>query len=218
MREKQRILIAEDHTIFREGLRAMLAEVPEFEVVGETDNGRDAFQLAGKLSPTIVIMDLSMPDTSGTDAIANIKRRYPEIKVVALTSHKAEAYVKASLKAGANGYVLKDDSCKDLLVAIEKVLRGDTYLSPGVAGKVVSGYLAGGGNEEPATAWDNLTRREREIIRLIADGRKNKEIAELLFLSPKTVEKHRANLMKKLDLHSASELTAYMLKQEIDPG
>jgi DNA-binding NarL/FixJ family response regulator len=207
-----RVLIAEDHTILRDGLRALLAQAPDLQVVGEAGDGREAMRCANELQPDIVLMDLSMPNVNGTEAIRAIKRRLPQTKIIALTGHKSEEYVRATLEAGADGYVLKDDTHSDLLLAIRSAVRNGTYLSPGISRNVVQGYLKGDSEAAPRTSWDKLTHRERGIIKLIAEGYKNREIAEYLSLSPKTVEKHRSNLMRKLDLHNASAITAYAME------
>lgn len=211
--EKKRIVIAEDHTILREGLRSLLSTNPDFEVVGEAEDGREAIRCVEKLTPDLILMDLSMPRTSGMDAIREIKRLSPGTKVLALTVHKAEEYVLAALESGADGYVLKDATHSELKVAIENVLSGKPYLSPGISEKVITGYLQGRKTEKPCSSWDTLTQRERQVLKLIAEGYKNKEIADYLCISVKTVEKHRANLMKKLDLHSASALTAFAVEK-----
>lgn len=208
---KYRVLIAEDHTILREGLRALLSLDPNVEVVGEVDNGRDAVRAISTLNPDLVLMDLSMPGTDGLAAIREIKRRYPKTKTVALTVHKTEEYIRAALQAGASGYVLKDATRAELMMAVKTALSGKTYLSPGVSEKVVNGYLDGRTPEKTSTPWESLTAREREVLKLIAEGHKNREIAVYLSVSIKTVEKHRSNLMKKLDLHNAPALTAYAI-------
>lgn len=210
--EKHQVLIADDHTILRDGLRALFSSEDDLEVVGEVDNGRDAMRCLSTLKPHLIVMDLSMPQLNGTEAIRHIKKRYPEIKVVVLTFHRAEEYVRASFDAGADGYVLKSDSQTELLAAMRSALRGKTYLSPGIADKVVIGYLGQQGAPAGTLSSNTLTHREREVLKLIAEGHKNKEIAEVLSISPKTVEKHRANLMKKLGLHSAAALTAYAIE------
>jgi DNA-binding NarL/FixJ family response regulator len=207
-----RVLIAEDHAILREGLRALLAQAPDLEVVGEAEDGRGAVRAASELRPDIILMDLSMPHMNGTEAIRAIKRRLPQTKIIALTGHKSEEYVRATLQAGADGYVLKDDTHHDLLSAIRSALKNGAYLSPAISRNVVLGYLKGEAASTGQTSWDRLTHRERGIVKLIAEGYKNREIAEYLSLSPKTVEKHRANLMRKLDLHNASAITAYAME------
>ena len=212
MKSPVRILIADDHTILRAGIRSLLDMVPDFQVVGEADNGKDAIYLAGQLKPDLLLSDLSMPKTNGTEAIQRIKSRYPDIKVLVLTVHKTEEYVHAALKAGANGYVLKDDTSDELINAIKNIAMGKTYLSPSICSEVVMGYLADPSIERISTSIDQLTSREREVMKLIAEGYRNKDIAEYLSISLKTVEKHRSNMMKKLDLHSASGITSYAIK------
>ena len=209
--EKFRIILVEDHRILREGLRSLLAGVPNLEVVGEAANGLEAIRAVGNLHPDLVLMDLSMPKMDGLDAIAEIKNTCPECRVLVLTVHKAEEYIFSALKAGANGYLLKDATHQELKVAIENVLAGKTYLSPGVSETLVEFYLDGKEPPKTESVLGSLTQRERQILKLVAEGYKNKGIADYLCISIKTVEKHRANLMKKLDLHSASELTAYAL-------
>jgi DNA-binding NarL/FixJ family response regulator len=209
MEKPYRIVIAEDHTILREGLRALLSAEPQFDVVGEAEDGRAAIRLCEDLVPDLVLMDLSMPRMHGLEAIKEIKRQSPDVKIIALTVHKTDEHILATLQAGADGYVLKDATHSELVMAIKNVLKGKRYLSPGVSEKVIEGYLEGKETLRTRSAWDTLTRREREILKLIAEGYKNKEVADYLCISLKTVEKHRANLMKKLDLHNAAELTAF---------
>jgi DNA-binding NarL/FixJ family response regulator len=158
-------------------------------------------------------MDLSMPKMDGMDAIREIKKRCPSTKVLALTVHRTEEYILATLRAGADGYVLKDATHAELLMAIRSVLMGKRYLSPGASEKVIEGYLDGRKTLRSHSPWDTLTQREREVLKLIAEGYKNREIADYLYISVKTVEKHRANLMKKLDLHSTSALTALAMEK-----
>lgn len=213
MTKPYRIIIAEDHTILREGLRALLSADPRFEVVAEAPDGRAAIERCENLTPDLLLIDLSMPRMNGLEAIGEVKKQNSDMKVIALTVHKTEEYILAALQAGADGYVLKDATHSELVMAIEHVLTGKRYLSPGVSEKVIEGYLEGRKTLKSKTAWDTLTGREREILKLIAEGYKNKGIAEDLCISLKTVEKHRANLMKKLDLHSAAELTAYAMKK-----
>jgi DNA-binding NarL/FixJ family response regulator len=211
VKEESRIVIAEDHTILREGLRSLLSSEPELRVVGEAKDGREAIRRVEQLEPDLILMDLSMPRMNGVEAIREIKNRIPETKVLALTVHKAEEFVLEVLQAGADGYILKDASAEELVMAIRSVLGGQRYLSPAVSQMVIEGYLAG--RKTCESPWDTLTKREREILKLIAEGHKNKEIADYLCISVKTVEKHRANLMKKLDLHSAAALTAYAMER-----
>jgi two-component system response regulator NreC len=213
VKKSYRIVIAEDHTILREGLRALLSADAQFDVVGEAGDGRAAIRRCDELAPDLVLMDLSMPRMHGFDAIKEIKRQSPEIKIIVLTVHKTDEYILATLQAGADGYVLKDATQSELVMAIRNVLEGKRYLSPGISDRVIEGYLEGKETIKTSSAWDTLTRREREILKLIAEGYKNKEVADHLFISLKTVEKHRANLMKKLDLHNAAELTAFAMEK-----
>ncbi|MDH3884343.1 MAG: response regulator transcription factor, partial [Desulfobacterales bacterium] len=198
MKEKVRIVLAEDHTILREGLRALLTADPDFEIIGEAADGREAVRFVEKQIPDLILMDLSMPRMTGMDAIREIKKRYPQTKIIALTVHKTEEYLRTTLQAGADGYVLKDATHEELMMAVESVLKGKTYLSPGVSGRVIEGYLEGKESQMPPSTLGLLSQREREVLKLIAEGYKNKEIATDLCISLKTVEKHRANLMKKL--------------------
>ncbi len=212
MKSPYQIVIAEDHTILRQGLRALLSSDPDFEVVGEAEDGRAAIRSVETLSPDLLLMDLSMPRMTGMEAITEIKKGSPATKIVVLTVHKGEEYVLSALKAGADGYVLKDAGRDELVAAVKNVLAGKRYLSPDISEKVIGGYLEGRRTLK-ATPWDTLTQREREILKLIAEGHKNKEIAEHLFISLKTVEKHRSNLMRKLDLHNTAALTAFAMEK-----
>jgi len=213
MKKQYRIAIAEDHTILREGLRALLISEPDFEVVCEAGDGRDAIQCVEEHQPDLILMDLSMPRMNGLEAIKEIKKRSRTTMVMALTVHKSEEYILATLQAGADGYVLKDTTHAELVSAIRHVLSGKRYLSPGVSEKVIEGYLEEKRIVKTRTAWDTLTKREREILKLIAEGYKNKEIADYLCVSLKTVEKHRTNLMKKLDIHNVATLTAFAMEK-----
>ena len=213
MSQKFQIVIAEDHTILREGLRSLLCSSPNFEIVGEAEDGREAVQSVGKFKPDLILLDLSMPRVTGLDAIREIKRQNAETKVLVLTVHKTEEYILTALKAGADGYVLKDATHTELMIAVKSVLSGKHYISPGISDKVLEGYLEGRETLKTQTSWETLTHREREILKLIAEGYKNKEIADYLCISPKTVEKHRANLMEKLSLHSVQALTTFAIEK-----
>jgi DNA-binding NarL/FixJ family response regulator len=208
---RHRIFIAEDHALVREGLRSLLFSHPNLQVVGEAGDGRKAIRGVEKLNPSLVLMDLSMPRMGGVEATREIKKNWPKIKVLALTVNDSEGYVLEALKAGADGYILKDSTHAELMQAIRDVLSGKRPLSPGVSEKVIEGYLGNEKTKQVRTPWDTLTPREREVLKLIGQGYSGREIAETLFISLNTVEKHRANLMAKLDLHSVSALTAYAL-------
>lgn len=184
MNTKLTIVIAEDHAILRDGLRSLLERTGRFDILAEADNGRDAVNLAVSHEPQIVLIDLSMPIINGTEAIPQIRRRLPDTKIIALTMHKAEEFVRAVFAAGANAYVLKDDSHAELLGAVDKVIAGQTYVSSGVSGHVVSGFLSSrrvvDSDESAPFSWDSLSVREREILKLVAGGSRNKEIASHL--------------------------------------
>jgi DNA-binding NarL/FixJ family response regulator len=212
VKEKHRILIVENHALLRAGLCALLSARPEFEVVGEAANGHDAVAAARALEPDLVLMDISMPGMTGIEAIIDIKRRSPATRVIVVTMHKTEEYVQASLRAGASGYLLKDAGDEELRAAIRAVLAGKIYLSADVSGAIIERYLAGEQSVGTARRAQDLTHRERQVLKLIAEGHRNKYIAEYFSLSIKTVEKHRSNLMQKLDLHNSSMLTSYAIE------
>ena len=211
MEDKKRIFIAEDQTIVRDGLRALLSSNPNFEVVGEAEDGRELIRNIEEYNPDLILMDLSMPRMNGMEAIKEVKKLLPDTKILVLTIHKTEEYILPVLKAGADGYVLKNDTQAELMTAIKSVLEGKSYLSPGVSQKVIEGYVEGSKTVKTKSSWDTLTQREREILKLIAEGYKNREIADDLCISIKTVVKHRANLMEKLDLHNVSALTTFAI-------
>lgn len=209
------ILLADDHSILRAGIRSILNTKSDLNVVAEVDNGMDAVKSALTVKPDLLLTDLSMPKKNGTESIAEIKKRLPGIKCLVLTMHNTEEHIRMALNAGADGYVLKDDSHEELLTAIKTVLSGKTYLSPSICGNIITGYLNTSASDAPKSSWDTLTNREKEIVKLIAEGYRSKDIAEQLSISIKTVEKHRSNLMKKLDLHSVSSLTNYAIQKGI---
>ncbi len=213
MSQTYRIVIAEDYPIIREALRALLSSNPHIEVVGEARDGQEAIRCVQKGKPDLILMDLSMPRMNGMDAIREIKKRCPETKILVLTAHEEDEYIEEALKCGANGYVLKDSTHTELTLAIQKVLEGKYFVSPAISGKFVDVYLQSKKPVKPTTPWDTLTRRERGIMKLVAEGYKNKEAAAFLCISPKTVEKHRANLMQKLGVHNVSDLTALAIEK-----
>ena len=213
MVEKKKIVIAEDQKILREGLKSLLSSSDDFEVVGEAEDGLNAVRCVEKFSPELLLLDLSMPKMSGISAIKEIKSQFTETKILVLTVHESEEYILEVFKSGADGYCLKDASHSELLMAIKSVLSGKRYISPGISGKVLEGYLDDRETLKSSSSWDSLTQREREILKLVGEGYKNKEIADYLCISAKTVEKHRSNIMEKLALHTASALTAYAIKK-----
>jgi DNA-binding NarL/FixJ family response regulator len=213
MQPKARIVIAEDHTIVREGLRVLLSSEADFEVVGVAEDGREAVQCVDNLTPDIILMDLSMPGMHGLEAIREIKIRAPDTKILVLTIHKDEECILAAFQAGANGYVVKDATPTELVTATKTILKGKPYISPWVSETVIDGYVQGRTALKQRSSWDTLTPREREILKLVGEGHKNREIADILCISVRTAEKHRTNLMKKLDLHSVSALTALAMEK-----
>lgn len=212
---KTRILIAEDHALLRDGIKSLLETGSGIEVVGEARDGEEAIRLYQELLPDLVLMDLSMPKVNGVRAIKAIKNDFPEARILALTVHAADEYVYSALKAGAQGYVLKEANSEELLMAVQYVLDGKSFISPSVSDKVISGYIKGKAAEEGMEPWKGLTDRELEVLMLVAEGAKNKEIAGKLYISVKTVEKHRANLMRKLNLHNASEIRTFAVNNNL---
>jgi DNA-binding NarL/FixJ family response regulator len=210
-----KILVVDDYPIFREGIRAILSKTANLEVVGEAENGSIAVQKANQLQPDLILMDLMMPIMNGTEAIRIIKQRQPLTKIIALTAQKSHDYVQAAFEAGANGYILKEDTSNILIAAIESIIGGQTFLSTGVCDTILSGFLGHSENSRAATTWCRLTVREREVMKLVAEGYKNREISVHLSLSIKTIEKHRSNLMGKLNFRSVSELTSYAIEHNL---
>ena len=205
-----RLLIADDHTLMREGLRALLDGESDIEVIGEAGNGRTIVKMVEDLSPDVVLMDISMPQLNGIEATHQIKDLSGSTRVIALSMHADRLFVQGVLKAGAAGYLLKDSAFDDLAQAVRAIFKGKMYLSPGVAGVVVEGFL--NTNGEPAKDEVGLTPREREVLQLVAEGVATRDIATQLHISVKTVETHRRALMKKLDLFTVAELTKYAIR------
>lgn len=207
-----RILISDDHSIMREGLRALVEGRPGMTVVGEAENGRRAVELAAELRPDVVIMDVTMPELGGVEATRRITGVRPETRVIALSVHSDRRFVLQMFRAGAAGYLLKDCAFEELIRAIRAVVEGQAYLSPNIAGVVVGEFLRNLTAEE-APAFGNLTGREREVLQLMAEGKTTKEIAGLLRVSVKTVESHRRQVMEKLQIGSIAELTKYAIRE-----
>jgi len=210
-----KILIVDNYPIFREGLRAILSSESNLEVIGEAENGTMAIQKASQLKPDVILMDLMMPIMNGTEATRIIKQRQPSTKIIALTAHKSHDHIQATFEAGANGYVMKDDSRNNLLAAINSVLSGQVFLSSNICETILGGFLGHSENARSAVSWCQLTLREREVMKLVAEGYKNREIALHLSLSIKTIEKHRSNLMGKLNFRSVTELTSYAIEHSL---
>jgi len=210
-----RILLADDHSIVREGLRALLERQQEFEVVGDVADGREAVEMAETAFPDVVVMDVAMPGLNGIEATRRITARSPRTGVVILSMHSDESYILRSLKAGARGYLLKDSLQADLIDAVRAAAQGKSFFSPKVSKVLQEDYI----NELQARGaedtWDLLTDREREILQLVAEGKTNKEIAALLNISPYTIDTHRGHILQKLNLHSAPELILYAIRKGI---
>lgn len=207
-----RVLLADDHKILRQGLRTLLEQEKDIQVVGEADNGRSSVKLTGELAPDIVIMDVAMSDLNGIDATRRITEADPRTRVLALSMHSDGRYVKGMLQAGARGYILKDCAAEELTHAIRTVMAGQVYVSPGVTGTIVNAYVR---QLTAAGAPATLTRREREVLQLLAEGGSTANIAAGLHLSVKTIETHRKRIMDKLDIRSIAELTKYAIREGI---
>jgi two-component system, NarL family, response regulator NreC len=207
-----RIILADDHQIVRQGLRSMLEEVPDMEIIAEADNGRTVLKLAQELLPDVIIMDLSMPELNGIEATRQILSEAPEVKVIALSMHSDSLFVLNMIKSGASGYLLKECALEELVKAIRAVVDHKTYLSPEVSDIVIRDLVAGWQTTN-ASAFSVLSPREREVLQLMAEGRSTNQIADGLCVSVKTVETHRKQVMTKLGIHSVAELTKYAIRQ-----
>jgi two-component system response regulator NreC len=210
-----RLLLVDDHAVVRSGLRMLLEPEADFEIVGEAGSGREALKAVAEMRPDIVLMDIGLPDISGIEAAAEIKRLRPETAIVALTIHEDEEYFFKMLAAGASGYVPKRAAPEELLTALRAAATGEVYLYPSLAKLLVTDYLAQDSAARQAETLDGLTDREREVLAHLADGASNGEIAETLSISPKTVARHRENIMRKLGLHSRTELVKYAIRKGI---
>jgi DNA-binding NarL/FixJ family response regulator len=209
---RSNLVLVEDHAILREGLRALLELEPDLRIVGEAANAIDAVAAIDLVNPSLVITDIALPGGSGIELIGRLRMARRQLKILVLTAHNSEEYIRAALNAGADGYVLKDATRADLLQAIRAVLSGQTYLCSSVTAKVVSGYLHPKAEESPDSAADQVTGREREVLTRVALGESNKLIARALGVSVKTIEKHRANLMRKLTLHNTAAVTRFAIR------
>jgi len=210
-----RILLADDHAVMRTGLRLVLERQPDFRVVGEASDGREAVALAQQHKPEVVVMDIGMPNLNGIEAARQVTAALPEVSVVILSMHSDEAYVLRALKAGARAYLLKESAESDLIAAIRAVHNGKAFFSPAVSRMLVEDYIRQLQDREIEDSYELLTTREREVLQLIAEGRSNKEIAHMLNLSLYTVESHRGNLMEKLNLHTVPELILYAVRKGV---
>ena len=213
MTPKTRILVADDHTLIRKGIVELLAAQPDMEVVAEAGNGREAIDKAAAAAPDLVLMDIGMPELNGLEATQEIKNRFPDVRVLMLTMHDREDYLFQALRAGAAGYILKGADVQDLLAAIRSVQAGGIYLYPTVTAKVLGDFLRRVESGEDQGSLEGLTEREREVLKLIAQGKTTAEIAQLLVLSPHTVQTHRDHIMEKLNLHRKAELIKYAIRK-----
>jgi DNA-binding NarL/FixJ family response regulator len=210
---KLRILLADDHTLVRQGLRRILEENPEWEVVAEVQDGREAVDRTLELKPDIVIMDVAMPQLNGAEATRQIARKAPQVRVLALSMYKDESYVSRALQAGACGYILKDSVDADLIRAVTAVSAGKSFFSPTVAKMMLDDYVRSMEQKGISDRFELLSGREREVFQLIAEGNTNKKIAKILSLSTSTIETHRSRIMEKLDLHNTAEIIHYALRK-----
>lgn len=213
--KKIRILLADDHKLMRSGLRLLIEQQPDLSVVGEAADGREAVALAKSLRPDVAVMDISMPNLNGIEAAQQITQGHAELAVIVLSMHPDESYVLRALKAGAKGYLLKDSAESDLITAVRAVARGKSFFSPAVSKVLLDDYIRKLKRSGAEDAYDLLTPREREVLQLVAEGKSNKEVANLLNLSVYTVETHRSNIMQKLNLKGVPELTLYAVRKGI---
>jgi DNA-binding NarL/FixJ family response regulator len=213
---KTRILIADDHAIVREGVRALLSLADDLEVVGEAPGGREAIALASRLEPDLILMDIAMPDLGGLEATLEIRRLVPQAKIIVLSQYGDPEYVRRFLKAGVSGYVLKNAAGADLVSAIRAVVRGGLVLDPEIARSAFEGD--GGGGADGPDPYETLTDREKQVLKLVAEGRSNKEVAALLDISVKTAMSHREHVMLKLKVHNRTELIRFALRHGVIQG
>jgi len=212
---KIRVLVTDDHAIVRDGICALLALTGDIEAVGVAANGRVALEMVRKLTPDVVLMDIAMPIMGGLEATRRIRKEFPKVKVLALTQYDDKAYVFPVIEAGAYGFISKTAASSELAAGIRSVHRGDSFLSPSVARFLVEDYQQVARMKESQDPYEQLTNREREVLKLVAEGHTTQEIADMLVLSPKTVEGHKTNLMAKLDIHNRTELVKYALRKGI---
>lgn len=211
------VLLCDDHRILREGIKSLLEKAPDIHVVAEASDGSEAVAKVQQIVPDIVLMDITMPGMNGLEATRQIKALNPSVKVLILTMHESNQYIAQFLRSGASGYVLKDTAASELVGAIRAVNNGDAFLYPSIARKLLEEYFQKVHTGEEAESFDGLTQREREILKMIAEGQSNKQIADTLSLSVRTVQAHRANLMAKLHMHDRTELVRYAIRKGLIP-
>jgi two-component system response regulator NreC len=210
-----RLLLVDDHAVVRSGLRMLLENEEDTEIVGEAGTGQEALQLIEQLKPDLVLMDIGLPDLSGIEVTQRVKQRWPDVAIVALTIHEDEEYFFKMLQAGANGYVPKRAAPEELLTAVRTAYEGGVYLYPSLAKLLVKDYLAAEHDASTSATLDGLTEREQEVLTHLAEGASTQDIADVLFISPKTVARHRENIMRKLNLHSRTDLVKYAIRKGI---
>lgn len=207
-----RVYLVDDHTILREGLRLILSQAPGVQIVGEQGDGRAAMEEIDQLKPDLVVLDISLPSLSGVEIARQIRKYHPEMKILVLSRHDNQEYVEQLLKYGVQGYILKEEAGSDLLKALDVIRKGENYLSPRITKHLVTGMERKKSANDP---FEILTNREREVLKLVAEGKSNEKIAQALWISAKTVKVHRANIMRKLDIHKVADLVKYAIKAGI---
>jgi DNA-binding NarL/FixJ family response regulator len=206
------LVLADDHTMFRQGIKRIIGTRADLKIIGEANDGLELLELMKKVKPNLVVLDISMPNLRGLEATREIRRCYPDVKILILTMHKSRAYVHHAIQDGAQGYLLKEDADTEFFAAIDAIRNGKTYLSPLILPEILPLLTARGSKCEPTACPDPLTSRERQVVKLLAEGKSNKEIAELLFISVRTVEHHRTNAMVRLNIKKTIDLVKYAIE------
>jgi DNA-binding NarL/FixJ family response regulator len=212
---KIRVVVVDDHTVVRDGVCALLALAPDIEIVGEAGDGREALEKLREVSPDVVLMDVAMPMMGGLETTRRIRKEFPNVKVLVLTQYADKEYVFPVIEAGANGFISKTAASSEIATGIRSVYRGDSFLSPSVAKLLVENYQQLGSSRESSDPYNQLTDRDREVLKLLAEGHTNQEIADILLISPKTVDGYKTSLMDKLDIHNRIDLVKYALRKGI---
>jgi DNA-binding NarL/FixJ family response regulator len=207
------IILADDHTMFREGIKRIIESKRSLRIIGEVNNGLELLDQLKRVQPDLVILDISMPYLRGLEATREINKAYPKVNVLILTMHKSRAYLHHAIEAGVNGYLLKEDADHELFSAIEAIREGKTYISPLLSPGLTDRAPKGGHEAKSLSSRESLTLRERQVLKLVAEGKTNKDIADLLFISTRTVENHRANIMRKMDFHKVVDLVKYAIRE-----
>jgi DNA-binding NarL/FixJ family response regulator len=208
-----RVVLADDHAMFRQGVKRILRDVDNLEIVGEASDGIELLEVLKEMTPDLVILDISMPNLRGLEATREIKMLSPNVKVLILTMHRGEEYVYGAISAGAEGYLLKEDADTELFIAVEKIRQGERYISPILSGELTHELIRIRHEGQTTSSYESLTLREKEVLKLIAEGKPHKDIADLLFISIRTVDHHRANIMRKLNIKDTANLTKYAIRK-----